>query len=196
MRRFAVQAWLIGIAVVGCGSSGDAGTTSPPDSATAVDVGSNGGGSGTAIGSGALEGVGSFPITTVRWVDPGPFSEKARLEVYLSSDAGCGRPKSCAPYRELMLRVSSPKGGTVTPGVYSVIAPKDAGVVSGSLEARVVTVTQTDGCNVNTQPGPDGTVTIESISATEIKGTFDINVMARDGSEPRWTGRFDALRCP
>ena len=115
MRRPAVHAWLIGFAVVGCGSGGDAGTTSPPDAATAIDAARNDSGvAGTSIGSGTLEGTQSFPITTVRWVDPGPFSEKARLEVYLSSDAACGRPKTCEPYQELMLRVSSP-----TPGAYT-----------------------------------------------------------------------------
>jgi hypothetical protein len=180
---------------MGCGSGRDAGTANPPDAATAVDGGSEGGVPGTKVGSGTLEGTESFPITTVRWTDPGPFSEKARLEVYLSNDAGCGRPMSCAPYQELMLRVSSPRGGTITPGVYSVITPMDGGV-AGSLEAKWVSVKRTDGCSVTTQPGPRGTVTIESIDATAVKGTFDIDVMLTNGSEPRWTGRFDALRCP
>ncbi len=195
MRRSGVQAWLIGFAIMGCGGTRDAGTVPPPDAATAVDGGSEGGVHGTSVGSGTLEGTESFPITTVRWKDPGPFSEKARLEVYLSNDAGCGRPMTCAPYQELMLRVSSLPGGTITPGVYSVITPKDAGV-AGNLEAKLVLVRPTDGCRVTTQPGPRGTVTIESIDATEVKGTFDIDVMLTNGSEPRWTGRFDALRCP
>jgi len=187
----------VALAIMGCSGSDDPVSTPPTDSAVVVDVSSvDGGISGTSVGSGTLTGPETFPVATVRWNDPGPFSEKARLEVYLSNDAACGRPKSCAPYQELMLRMSSPKGGTITPGVYSVIAPMDAGV-AGSVEARWVNVrTESDGCRVTTQPGPRGTVTIESVDGTRVKGTFEIDIMLPNGMEPRWTGTFDALHCP
>jgi hypothetical protein len=188
-------ACLLGFAIMGCGSS-DAVATTPADAAGALDVGrTDGGVSGTSIGSGTLAGPETFAVTTVRWTDPGPFSEKARLEVYLSNDAACGRPKTCAPYQELMLRMSSPKAGTITAGVYSVITPMDAGV-AGSLEARWVNVRPTDGCRVTTQPGPRGTVTIEAIDGARVKGTFEIDMMLPNGMEPRWTGSFEALHCP
>ncbi|HVJ88641.1 MAG TPA: hypothetical protein VM580_02490 [Labilithrix sp.] len=149
---------------------------------------------GTSVGSGTVDGRGGFTVVTAKRADPEPFREKARLEVVLSSDAACGR-SGCPTYEQLFLRLSSQPGGTITPGVYSFIQKPDAGA-AGGLEIRLEDGSkEPDGCRAGSRPGEGGTVTLESFTETEAKGTFDIDV--QDGnSTAHLTGRFDALKCP
>lgn len=149
---------------------------------------------GTSVGSGTVEGQRGFTVVTVKRADPEPFRDKARLEIVLSTDPACGRA-GCQTFQQLFLRLSSPPGGAITPGVYSFIQEPDAGA-AGSLEIRLESQAKpSEGCRSSGDPGQRGTLTLESFTATEAKGTFDVEVL--DGnSTAHLTGRFDALKCP
>ena len=174
------------LACEGCGES-SGGTPNGTSSGTSGTL-------GTSVGSGTVDGQGGFTVVTAKRADPEPFREKARLEVVLSTDPACGR-SGCATYQQLFLRLSSPPGGTITPGVYSFIQEPDAGT-AGGLEIRLeYGEKEPDGCRNGSRPGRRGTLTLELVTATEAKGTFDIDVLDGD-STAHLTGRFDALKCP
>lgn len=177
---------------VGCSSSST--TTTPSDAAPPSDAASSDSSQGAgavAVGSGSITGV-PFSLASVTLHDPGPFNGKARLEIALVDSPACGRAAhTCATYQELWLRVSS---AAIVPGTYSVILG-DAGEVGG-LEARLETSTASaSSCNLNDDPVHAGTVTIDSVSATEAKGSFEVDV--ENASTPdHVTGTFDAKPCP
>jgi hypothetical protein len=176
-----VMRWfvLLGL-LLGCGSDGSSGP---------ADAGS----SGTSVGSGTVEGAAGFAVSTARWTDPGPFSGKSRIEINLANDPACGRAR-CATFQQLFLRLSAE--GAVAPGRYDVIKSADAGA-TGSLEVRLQHgEAKPNGCSVGEQPGQSGSVTLESATAVEVKGTYDVDVNMVDGSVGKFTGRFTALKCP
>lgn len=172
--------------LIACGGS-SGGTSDGSSSGTSGAV-------GTSVGSGTVDGQGGFAVVTAKRADPEPFREKARLEVVLSNDPACGR-SGCPTFQQVFLRLSSPPGGTITPGVYSFIQEPDAGA-TGELEIQLeYGEKEANSCRGGGRPGQRGTLTLESIAATEAKGTFDIDVLDGNGTA-HLTGRFDALTCP
>jgi hypothetical protein len=166
--------------LLGCGSDGASGP---------ADAGSG----GTSVGSGTVEGAAGFAVVTARWKDPGPFSGKSRIEIHLANDPACGRV-GCATFKQLFLRLSTV--GTVAPGRYEVLQSADAGA-TGSLEVRLQHgEARANGCSAGEQPGKRGSVTIESATAVEFKGTYDVEVELADGPPSKFTGRFTAEKCP
>ncbi|HEX7664264.1 MAG TPA: hypothetical protein VF407_07140 [Polyangiaceae bacterium] len=198
---FAVVVSLVSssIAVGACSSSSDSTNVADAGGGDAVggdaasDSGFVQGTGGTSVGGGSITGA-SFSLNSVTLHDPGPFDGKARLEIALVDQPPCGRGPQCASYQELWLRVSSTAGGTIVPGTYTVILG-DAGEV-GSLEAKLETSTA-DGssCNLDDAPAHSGTVTIDSVSATEAKGSFAVDIEDGTGTD-HVTGTFDAKPCP
>ncbi len=147
---------------------------------------------GTSVGSGTVEGATGFDVATARFRDPGPFNGESRVEIALSTDAGCGRPPSCEAYTELVLKLSA--DGEIAAGPYELVNPPEG---AGSLIVDWVTVSSDgNGCHVGTKPAVEGSVTLESVSASELKGSFDVTILGEEGNEPVVTGEFTALPCP
>jgi hypothetical protein len=172
--------WLILACVtLGCGSEGTTGA----DSGTM---------SGTSVGSGTVEGTSGFDVVTARFRDPGPFNGRSRAEIALSTDAACGRAPSCSEYTELVLKLSAE--GEISAAPYELINPPEG---AGSLIVEWVTVeSDSDGCRVGGQPAIRGTVSLQAASPSELKGSFDVQLLSVDGGDPVVTGQFTALQCP
>lgn len=173
-------------------------SSSPP---AASDAGfstgdSSSGSNATSIGTGTIQGTGSFTVSTAKVSDPGPFNGKPRLLVELSNDPGCGRGRACTSYEELWLRLSGPSGASsLGPGEYTVIVPQDGGV-AGGVEVNLDTTTGTpNSCDLNTDLAHQGTVTLDTVSETEVKGSFSVDIES-GMSTNTLTGTFDALACP
>jgi hypothetical protein len=178
----AMRWWIFACLALGCGSEGT----------NDADSGMNGSGTttGTSVGSGTVEGDMSIDVVTAKFRDPGPFNGKSRVEVTLSSSAACGRLPSCSEYTELVLKLSAE--GEISAGPYELINPAE-----GSLIVEWVTV-QSDGagCRVGGQPAVRGSVNLESVTPAELVGSFDMQILWVDGTEPVVTGQFAALQCP
>jgi hypothetical protein len=84
----------------------------------------------------------------------------------------------------------------VGPGTYAVLLSPDAGL-AGSLEVRLGhSESRANGCSVGEQPGREGTATIDTVTASQLKGTFDVEITESDGGVGHPTGAFDAVNCP
>jgi hypothetical protein len=194
--RFVIFSSVVLLAAIsfgGCGSDDTtpnaiAGDASTPDAGgvTTQDA--------APLGSATLTGTGSFSVFTSQWLDAGPFDSSARVQITLATDPSCQR-KACANWSELFLRLSSPAGGSLPTGTYS-IDTTDASALAGGLEAKVTTNTATaNSCGVDDNPANSGTVTVDTLTSTEIKGSFSLQMEAGSGST-LLTGTFDALTCP
>lgn len=198
--RFLLLPCLISVGLVlhllACGDDDEA---PAPDAGAAETGGSSGTSSSpsTPLGSGNVEGTVPIAVLTTRWSDPGPFSGKARVEIVLSDDAACARGQTCTTFHQLFIRLSSPSGGTIEPGEYPAVIDNYDGGPHPSLEVRYETQNKTPtSCSAGGQPGKGGSVILETATATEMKGTFDLDVLLEDGTTGKFKGRFDAVRCP
>jgi len=157
------------------GSSADPGSASP-----------------TAVGAGTVTGDTGFDVVTARFHDPGPFNGKSRVEIALSTDAACARPRTCSQYTELVLKLSA--DSEISPGSYELINPQEG---AGSLIVEWVTVENDRGsCRVGGQPATRGTVSLRAVGTSELKGDFDLQLLSVGGTDPVITGEFTALQCP
>jgi hypothetical protein len=183
------------------GACGDDTSVAPTADAATIDAPRSDGGAGAdvvlaPVGSGSVTGVDAFGVVTTKWADAGPFSNKQRLLLTLSDDFACGR-SGCGDYHELYLRFSGPSdGGQVGPGTYAVLLAPDAGL-AGSVEPRLRYETRSgNGCTTGEQPAARGTATIDTVTASQLKGTFDVDINESDGGVGHLTGTFDAVNCP
>ncbi len=193
--------------------------------AAACGGGSNGGptGSGGTAGSGAAgttggnagaQGADAVSYTTADGTSH-PFTGKAfaRVEnlaassdvmiwIYSDGTDTCGYPALAlgTPWVELEIiryAAGAPTAAPIAPGTYSfALVDENPGNVRGMGYVRHYET----GCNIqpilrNSSDGLPGSITITSISATEVVGTFDFDGKARPTGQGHASGAFRAAVC-
>jgi hypothetical protein len=147
-----------------------------------------GGGSDVAHGSGSLTGAASFTVLSAYENAPmnGDQPDLSEIELVMASqDLSCSdvQSNSAPPPHFLELLVQGPSA--LTPGTYPV---KPLGTQFDGTNPIAVAGTFAE---LSSDYSPtDGTVTLEIVSATQLKGSFDLT----DGTE-ELTGTFDSHFC-
>jgi hypothetical protein len=156
---------------------------------------------GNPLGSATVEGADGFVVLTATWTQPAPVGGKPVLTILLATNDICAKStcgKTVSASKQLQVRLYGMPGGAIGPGAYSILSKPDAGqTFAGQLEVRLGhSTSRVNGCEVGDQPAAEGLVMLESASATEVKGTFEVDVTTAAGTNTHLTGAFDALHCP
>ena len=200
-----VSGWMLSAAACGSASNGGAGGSGAP-----AGSGSGGDGAGGQAG-GPAQGTDTITYTTADGTSH-PFTGKAfaRIEnsasdadlmirIYSEGADGCGYPKLglSKPWVELEVIRYATNAAAIAPGTYSfALVDENPGNVRGMGYVRHFET----GCNVqalvrNSSDGLPGSITITSVSATEVVGTFDFDGKGRPSGQGHASGSFRATVC-